>query len=328
MTRRRTTTIAIATLVALSTTLVACGDDEDDAATTSSDGAFPATVETMFGTVTIEEEPTTIVALGWGDAETALALGLQPVGASDWLAFGGEGVGPWAAGLYDTPPEQLGTLELNFEAIAALDPDVILNTRSDGGQETYDTLSEIAPTIGPPPDVSLYSTTWRQQMEMVSTALGKVDEGAALIEEVDTAFADAAAANPAFADKSTAVGSLYGEGYGAYVRGDGRVDFMESLGFVNKPEIQDLASNSFFVEVSNERLDLLDADLTVMFPIGDGALEQLLTDPLLQAIPSAADGRMIIIDDLTLGNAFSSGTTLGTLYAIDNVVPLFAAAVG
>jgi iron complex transport system substrate-binding protein len=38
------------------------------------------------------------VALGWSDAETALALGVQPVGASDWLAFGGEGVGPWAEG--------------------------------------------------------------------------------------------------------------------------------------------------------------------------------------------------------------------------------------
>ena len=28
----------------------------------------------------VEEEPTRVVALGWGDAETALALGVQPVG--------------------------------------------------------------------------------------------------------------------------------------------------------------------------------------------------------------------------------------------------------
>ena len=262
------------------TTVVAAGTTD-----VPSEGAFPATVETMFGAVTIEEEPTTVVAIGWGDAETALALGVQPVGASDWLAFGGDGVGPWAEGLYDAPPEQLGTLELNFEAIAALEPDLILNTRSDGSQETYDTLSAIAPTVGPPPDVALYSTTWRQQMEMVSAALGKQAEGAALIEEVDAAFADAAAANPEFAGKTVAVGALYGEGYGAYVRGDGRVDFMESLGFVNKPEIQELAGNTFFVEVSNERLDLLDADLTVMFPIGDGALETAADRPAAQRHP-------------------------------------------
>ena len=53
-------------------------------------GAFPVTVSTAFGDVTVEEEPTRVVALGWSDAETALALGVQPVGASDWLAFGGD----------------------------------------------------------------------------------------------------------------------------------------------------------------------------------------------------------------------------------------------
>jgi iron complex transport system substrate-binding protein len=36
-----------------------------------------------------------------------LALGVQPVGASDWLAFGGEGVGPWATGRYTKAPEKV-----------------------------------------------------------------------------------------------------------------------------------------------------------------------------------------------------------------------------
>ena len=86
--------------------------------------AFPVTVATKFGPVTIEKQPTRVVALGWGDAETALALGVQPVGASDWLAFGGEGVGPWAAGRYDQAPKIIGTTEPSFEAIAALKPDL------------------------------------------------------------------------------------------------------------------------------------------------------------------------------------------------------------
>ena len=74
------------------------GDDADGsirAAAARSSGAFPVTVSTAFGDVTVEEEPTRVVALGWSDAETALALGVQPVGASDWLAFGGDGVGAW-----------------------------------------------------------------------------------------------------------------------------------------------------------------------------------------------------------------------------------------
>ena len=44
--------------------------------------AYPATIDTMFGPVTVEEAPQRIVALGWSDAETALTLGVQPVGAS------------------------------------------------------------------------------------------------------------------------------------------------------------------------------------------------------------------------------------------------------
>lgn len=59
------------------------GSGKDDAAAT-----MFAKVPTKFGEVTIPAEPKRVVALGWGDAETALALGVQPVGASDWLAFG------------------------------------------------------------------------------------------------------------------------------------------------------------------------------------------------------------------------------------------------
>lgn len=42
---------------------------------------------------------------------------------------------------------------------------------------------------------------------------------------------------------------------------------MESLGFTLKPEIQALASGSFYVDLSREQVELLDADLTVVFPI-------------------------------------------------------------
>src|SRR3712207_4381790 len=139
-----------ATLVATTVLVTSCGSGDagssgGTAASSSpsgSGGAFPVTVETAFGDVEIPEEPQRVVALGWSDAETALALGVQPVGASDWLAFGGEGVGPWAEGLYDEAPEIIETLEPSLEAIAALDPDLILDTRSPATQDRYDARSE------------------------------------------------------------------------------------------------------------------------------------------------------------------------------------------
>jgi len=319
-----------AALLAAALAVTSCGSSSGDdsssgggSSTSSSAGAFPVTVSTAFGDITVPAEPERVVALGWGDAETALALGVQPVGASDWLAFGGEGVGPWAAGLYDQAPEIINTLEPSYEAIAALKPDLILDTKSPATQDRFDKLNAIAPTISQPKGADPYLTSSKDQLAMVGEALGRSDEAAALQTDIDTAFTDAAAAHPEFAGTSVAVAAYTSDGFGAYVRGDSRVDFMEQLGFTLKPEIQALATDSFFVSVSEEQLPLLDAGLTVAFPIYVDA--SLITgNPLWQAIPSVQAGHSVVLDDSTLTSAFSIGTPQGIQYALKNAVPLFA----
>ena len=308
--------------------LTACGSDSDPAADGAAEtSAAGATVDTLFGEVTVPANPSKVVALGWGDMETCLALGTQVVGTSDWLAHGGDGVGPWAADLVTQTPEQLGTLELSYEAVAALQPDLVLNTRSDNTRESYDKLKDIAATVGPPPGLTqLYGTTWEDQVKLVAAALGKDDEGAELISDLEAKFAQVAAANPQFAGKTVTVGSYYSGGWGAYVSGDGRVDFMSSLGFTPNPATEALKSGGgFSVSLSAEQLSLLDADLVVVFPIGLSAAE-ITADPVLQALPATRAGHLVVLDDTTLTNAFSSATTLGLGYALDNAVPLFAQA--
>jgi iron complex transport system substrate-binding protein len=316
---------AVLAAAALLATGCSSDDGQGTGATASSSDAFPVTIGTAFGDVTVEEEPVRVVALGWSDAETALALGVQPVGASDWLGFGGEGVGPWADGLYDESPEIIETMEPSFEAIAALEPDLILDTRSDGTQTRYDLLSEIAPTIGLPEGVDAWQTTWQQQLELVGQALGRTEEAGELAAEVAQAFEDAAAAHPEFEGTEIAVGAYTSEGFGAYVRGDNRVDFMEQLGFTNTPAIQDLAGENFYVPVSDEHVSLLDAPLTVVFPIFVDA-GAITSHPLWRTLGSVQQGHAVVMDDEQLVSAFSSGSALGTLYALENTVPLFAAA--
>lgn len=283
------------------------------------------TIETTFGPVTVPAAPKRVVALGWGDAETALALGVQPVGASDWLGYGGKGVGPWAEDLYTEAPELVGTTSVNFEKIAALDPDVILNTNAAVNKQKYQTLSKIAPVISPLPDTMPYGTSWHEQVTMVAKALGKVGKGEQLITETEDAFAKAAEAHPEFEGRTVALGSYYGDQFAAYVGGDSRVEFMKELGFVNKPAIDELASGNFHITVSPERLGLLSADLTVMFPIRAEA-EQLRRNELLNQIPSAQAGHLVILDDHALTSAFSSGSVLAIRYALAHAVPLFAKA--
>jgi len=305
-------------------TVSAC-TSSDSASDTDSASPEGATVSTIFGEVTVPEDPQRVVALGWSDAETALALGVQPVGASDWLGVGGDGLGPWVEDSYDTPPTIIGTNEISMESVAALAPDLILWTRSSNEQDIYDELSEIAPTVAAPEGTDIaYGTSWDGQTALVAQALGKVDEGRRLIDETDAAFDAAVQANPQFADKTVAVGTVYSGQLGAYVDGDVRVDFMKRLGFVNDAEIQELAQEGrFSVNLSAENASVLDADLTVMFPIGDTA-EVIEGDPSIQNLPSALDGRLVVLDDQVLSNAFSSASVPGTLYAIENAVPLFA----
>lgn len=323
-----------AALMAAALVVTSCGSGDDSGSgseaggtTSGSSGAFPVTVSTAFGDVTIEEEPTRVVALGWSDAETALALGVEPVGASDWLAVGGNGLGDWVEDEYTEDPEMIETLEPSFEAIAALEPDLILDTRSSGEQERYDLLSEIAPTVGQPEGVGPYQTTWQQQLDLVGQALGKADEASELEAEVEQAFADAAEAHPEFDGTEVAVGAYTSEGFGAYVSGDARVAFMEQLGFQNKQAIEDQATENFFIPVSDEQLDLLDAELTVVFPIFVQASE-FTGNPLWQALPSVQEGRAVVLEDTTTLNAFSSASAPGLLYALDTVVPQFAEALG
>src|SRR5699024_8469305 len=90
----------LAPILASLLVLAGCGGGDSE----SSDTSGPS-VDTKFGSVDVPADPQRVVALGWGDAETALALGVQPVGASDWVEFGGMGVGPWAEDLYDEAPD-------------------------------------------------------------------------------------------------------------------------------------------------------------------------------------------------------------------------------
>ncbi|MBT2415075.1 iron-siderophore ABC transporter substrate-binding protein [Streptomyces sp. ISL-12] len=329
--RRPWRLFAPALVLSLMGALAACGggSSSDDSAADSSaktaSGAFPAKVATKFGTVTVDEQPKRVVALGWGDAETALALGVQPVGQSDWLAFGGDGTGPWAKDLYDESPQKIGTLEPEYEKIAALKPDLILDTKSSGDQTRYDTLSKIAPTIGVPKGGEQYKIGWEKQTTMISQALGLADEGEKLIADNEEKFAAAAKAHPEFKGRTITVGSRTSSGWGAYVRGTDRIGFVEELGFENNPKIEAEAGEGFSVTVSEENLQMLDADLVVMAPIGIEA-SKISGDALYKSLPAVKKGHDVVFDDQDISQAFATNSVLSVGYALDKVVPLFAGA--
>ena len=319
---RRVTALLAVLLVAL---LTSCQSDPGTDPAAAATGGEPATIETKFGPVTAPTDPQRVVALGWGDAETALALGVQPVGAADWLAFGGEGVGPWAEGMYDEPPEILGTLELSYEEVAALEPDLILDVKSAGDQQRYDQLSKIAPTIGVPEGADNYTTGVELQVTMIGQALGVPDQAEQLLAEADEQFAKAAAEHPEFAGKTVTAAAYSGNGWGAYVAETDRVQFLERLGMQNNPAVDATETEEFSVPIAAENLDLLDADLLVVSPIGTTAKE-IRANRVFQQVPAVKDGRYVILDDPTISKAYSTNSTLSISYALENVPDILSEA--
>ncbi|MCP3425646.1 iron-siderophore ABC transporter substrate-binding protein [Rothia sp. AR01] len=325
---RSTTRLVVGVLaLVVALLLAACGSS--GGGEQEGEASSGTTVSTKFGDVDVPEDPQRVVALGWGDAETALALGVQPVGASDWLAFGGEGVGPWAEGRYDQAPEIIDTLEPSYEKIAALEPDLILDVKSSGDQTRHDRLSEIATTVGVPEGGDNYLTSLDQQVTMISEALGKADEGRQLLDDAQQKFDDAKAEHPEFQGKTSTVAAYTSEGWGAYVEGSERVDFLTKLGFEQNPAVEDLEATGFSASISSENLDVMDSDLLVVFPIYVPA-SQVTDQAAYQNLSVVKDGRTVLFgdDQEDIRNAYSLNSILSVDYAIDQVVPLLSEAAG
>jgi len=103
------------------------GADAGSSDTSEATGAFPVTIEHVFGSTTVPEKPERIVALGVSDADVVLALGQVPVGNTGFT-FYETGLGPWAEGLVgDAELTRIQSdSEPNLEQMAGLAPDLIL----------------------------------------------------------------------------------------------------------------------------------------------------------------------------------------------------------
>ena len=301
--------------------------------TSEADGeAFPVTVEHRYGTTTIESRPLRIVTVGLTDQDALLALGVVPVGTTEW--FGGHpgAVWPWAQDeLGDGPtPEIVGTAaEINFEKVAALDPDLILAVYSGVTESEYRTLSAIAPTVAQPADVVDYGVSWEDQTLTIGRTVGLATEAEELVADLLGRFADARDAHPAFEGTEGLVATPYEGSVFVYAPEDARGRFMDALGFVDVAEITALAGDGFGSEISYERLDLVDVDALVW--IVDDIETDVATfrdEPLYARLDVSHEGRDVFVENLSeLGGATSFVSVLSLPTLLDSLVPMLAAAV-
>lgn len=314
---RRALTVVAAGLLA-ATTVTACGSDEDDAAapaaSSSAAAAFPVSIAHKFGSTTIDKQPERVVTVGWNDQDPVLALGVVPVSTREW--FTEYPNYPWVKEALAGKPITTFSAELNFEAIIKQQPDLILAIYETINKETYDKLSQIAPTVIQSADYADEQTPWDVQTLTTGKALGKSTEAQALVTKVNAKIDEAKAANPQFAGKTLVVdfGPEKGQHWLIPAK-DPRRALFDALGFTAQTESED---------VSEERLDLLDRD--VLF-VNGATKKDMLTSPAYSRLKVASEDRALYTSFSTpLGGALAYSGPNALLYALDILVPQLKAA--
>ncbi|MGQ0615668.1 MAG: iron-siderophore ABC transporter substrate-binding protein [Acidimicrobiia bacterium] len=321
--------------ITVSMLLAACGDSSSDdngaagsasAASEKGSDAFPVTIEQADGTVTIEEEPQRVVTLDFPSADAALALGVTPVGMASVSYIEG-GVQEWTmAALDGEEPELFPTDDgYPFEAIARLEPDVILATNAYPLiSENWDTLNEIAPVVGnvEGPGVD----TWQQGLEFVGRALGRSDQAEQVIANVEAAIAQARESHPVFEGKTASFFNYAGGGlYVINSDDDFSMKFMRELGFAGVTDTvaaMPSTEGEGRADVSPEQYELIEADL-VMGTSSDGDLSELEAQPTFARVPAVARGAFVPFD-IGPATALAFPSALSLPYALDELVPQLA----
>ena len=313
-------------LALLALPIAACGSGEaSSAGSTASSGAFPVTVEHKFGKTTVEKEPKRVVTVGYTDQDAALAVGVVPVAVGDFLGGYDWRKRPWAQdALGGAEPKVVAGQQINFEAVAAQRPDLIIAINAGLEQADYDKLARIAPTVAQSGDYIDFGMPWDEQTMLVARALGREERGKEVVEQVEAEFAQVREEHPEFAGKSGILAYGGPDGYGAYATGDTRSRFFTDLGFELPKKVDELAGESFFTEFSQEQFRLLDQELVAMY----GSEEDVMANPAVKRLDAAEKDRMVFIE-LTdqFAGALGFASALSLDWLLENEVDAIAAAV-
>lgn len=168
---RRLALISVGVLAAL--TLAACSSDGGGS---EQEGSSGHEVKHARGTTDVPESPKRVVVLEPVQLDTAVALGVTPVGAA--VASVETGI-PGYLGDAAQEITHVGTVtEPSLELIAKQKPDLIIGTES-RHSKLYQQLSDIAPTVF----MATQEDPWQDNVALVGEALNQPEEAAALLAD-------------------------------------------------------------------------------------------------------------------------------------------------
>ncbi|MEV4432584.1 iron-siderophore ABC transporter substrate-binding protein [Streptomyces sp. NPDC049585] len=311
---------AAATALALACGLVlsACGSSDDAAPHGSPprSGARSGTTtvtDATHASVEVPAAPERVVALSEMDLDSALALGVKPVGLAAGRGQKGapEYLGKQAEGI----PVVGAVTGPDIEKVVRVKPDVILAGQL-SDEQVLAQLRRIAPTV-----VTIGGDkSWKKSLQLTAKALGRTDRAKKLLADYDSAAATLKKDLGDDAGLSVSVARYSAKGTAVMQQGVFISDVLGDLGF-RRPGIQNEPGKGHSTPISDENLHEIDGDWLFIGTLSsagpDAGLLRTLTDkPAYRELKAVRDGHASVIDGskwTSLGGAEAAASVLGDI---------------
>lgn len=280
-------TSAILWFVVATLALASCGSTSGNSGggTTSE----TRTIEHAMGETELSGTPERVVVLDTGELDSAMTLGVKPVGAVE--AVQGLGYPSYLEGTGSI--EKVGTIqEPNLEKISSLDPDLILSSKL-RHEQIYGQLSEIAPTVF----TEETGVTWKENFEVHAKALNKVEEGEIVEKEYQKRTDEF---QQAVGDAPPKVSVV------RFLPGDTRIYQKESFigtvledAVLPRPASQDV-DDFAIMNASKEIIPKMGGDVifvTIYGPEDETTKQSIVSDPLWQKLDAVQQNRVYEVSD-------------------------------
>ncbi|QIN79658.1 ABC transporter substrate-binding protein [Rubrobacter marinus] len=276
--------LAVAALV-----LTACGGGGEASGAAGDRGGGGRTVEHAMGESAVPERAERVVVLDTGELDSAITLGVQPVGAVE--AIEGSGYPRYLEGTEGI--ENVGTIEQpNLERIAALEPDLILSSKL-RHEQIYDQLAAIAPTVF----TESTGVTWKENFDVHAEALGRTEEAERVKADYGTRVEDFRGSVGETPPEVSVVRFLAGDTR-IYQKASFVGTVLEDAGLPRPPsqDVDDFA----ITNASAELIPEMGGDVvfvTTYGPEEESTRAEILNDPLWQRLEAVQQGRVYEVSD-------------------------------
>jgi iron complex transport system substrate-binding protein len=252
-------------------------------------GSEARVIEHAMGETEVSGTPKRVVVLDTGELDSAMTLGVTPVGSVE--AVEGLGYPSYLEGTEEI--ENVGTIEQpNLEKIASLEPDLILSSNL-RHEKIYDQLSQIAPTVF----TETTGVTWKENFDVHAKALGKTEEAEQVEKDYQSRMEEF---QKAMGENPPTVSVV------RFLPGDTRIYQKESfIGTIledaglPRPKSQDVEEFAI-LNASQELIPEMGGDViftTVYGPEDETTMDKITSDPLWRKLEAVQQGEVYEVSD-------------------------------